>query len=95
MLFYKRIKSMEESLNKILIEGDFKEFEDDRQMRCRARLWDMFEGYYGDLHNTGSMNGKFLARPVFKNLLRSLVDEISLRVHALSIESSLREGSTL
>lgn len=98
VLFYKRLKSMEESLNKILIEGDFKEFEDDRQMHCTARLWDMFEGYYTDLRNTGSMSEKFLAketemldeakgvglsnflsRPVFKNLLRSLVDEIAER----------------
>ena len=54
VLFYKRLKSMEESLNKILIEGDFKEFEDDRQMHCTARLWDMFEGYYADLRNMGS-----------------------------------------
>lgn len=98
VLFYKRLKSMEESLNKILIEGDFKEFEDDREMHCTARLWEMFEGYYSDLRNTGSMSGKFLAketemldeakgvglanflsRPVFKNLLRSLVDEIAER----------------
>ena len=98
VLFYKRLKSMEESLNKILIEGDFKEFEDDRQMHCTARLREMFEGYYADLQNTGAMSGKFLAtetemldeakgvglpnflsRPVFKNLLQRLVDQISER----------------
>lgn len=98
VLFYKRLKSMEESLNKILIEGDFKEFENDRQMHCTARLWEMFEGYYADLRNTGSMSGKFLAketemldeakgvglpnflsRPVFKNLLQCLVEQIAQR----------------
>lgn len=62
VLFYKRLKSMEESLNKILIEGDFKEFENDRKMHCTARLWEMFEGYYNDLRTTGSMSGKFLAK---------------------------------
>lgn len=98
VLFYKRLKSMEESLNKILIEGDFKEFQNDRKMHCTARLWEMFEGYYADLRETGSMSGKFLAketemldeakgvglpnflsRPVFKNLVEALVDQIADR----------------
>ena len=87
---------MEESLNKILIKGDFKEFENDQKMHCMARLWEMFEVYYNDLRTMGSMSGKFVAketemldeakgiglpnflsRPVFKNLLHALVDQIA------------------
>jgi hypothetical protein len=67
---------MEECLNNILIEGDFKEFENDWKMHYMASLWEMFEGYF-------SMSGNFLAKetemldeakgirshPVIKNLL--------------------------
>jgi hypothetical protein len=53
---------MKECLNKIVIEGDFKQFQDDKQMHCTARLREMFESYYNDLRNTGSIGGKFLAK---------------------------------
>jgi len=60
--FVKVLNSMKECLNKIVIEGDFKQFQDDKQMHCTARLREMFESYYNDLRNTGSIAGKFLAK---------------------------------
>lgn len=60
--FVKVLNSMKECLNKIVIEGDFKQFQDDKEMHCTARLREMFESYYNDLRNTGSIGGKFLAK---------------------------------
>ena len=60
--FVKVLNSMKECLNKIVIEGDFKQFHDDKQMHCTARMREMFEIYYNDLRNTGSIGGKFLAK---------------------------------
>ena len=62
ILFVKLQDSLKEYLNKIVIEGHFKQFEDDRRMRCTAQMREMFEGYYTYIGNTGSTGVKFLAK---------------------------------
>ncbi|XP_010542171.1 PREDICTED: dynamin-related protein 4C-like [Tarenaya hassleriana] len=56
------IGSVKESLVKILVQGDFSEYLDDRNMHCTARLADMLSQFSGDLqkhypNNSSSDNG--------------------------------------
>jgi hypothetical protein len=61
-LFVKLQNSLKEYLRKIVIEGDFKQFDDDRGMHCMARMREMFEGYYTYFCNTGSIGVNFLVK---------------------------------
>eukprot|EP01018_Ginkgo_biloba_P014583 Gb_29923 [translate_table: standard] len=56
------MNSIKDSLNKILIQGDFEQFSKEPLLHCTARLREMFENYYRDLCKTGSVGGAFLAK---------------------------------
>eukprot|EP01018_Ginkgo_biloba_P005548 Gb_28425 [translate_table: standard] len=61
VVFIKLMNSIKDSLNKILIQGDFEQFSEEPRLHCTARLREMFENYYRDLCKTGSVGGAFLA----------------------------------
>eukprot|EP01018_Ginkgo_biloba_P005543 Gb_28435 [translate_table: standard] len=56
-VFIKLMNSIKDSLNKILIQGDFEQFSEEPRLHCTARLREMFENYYRDLCKTGSVRG--------------------------------------
>ncbi|GLJ11699.1 hypothetical protein SUGI_0174950 [Cryptomeria japonica] len=59
-VFMRLLKEIKESLNKIVILGDFEQFEEDPYMRCTARLKDMFDEFYRELCENDASRGRFL-----------------------------------
>eukprot|EP01018_Ginkgo_biloba_P035835 Gb_01038 [translate_table: standard] len=62
VVFIALMNSIKDSLNKILIQGDFEQFSEEPRLHCTTRLREMFENYYKDLCKTGSVGGAFLAK---------------------------------
>ncbi|KAI3755859.1 hypothetical protein L1987_55668 [Smallanthus sonchifolius] len=58
--FMQTVGSLKETLQKILIQGEFDEYENDKQMHCNARLAEMVDQFSKDLQSRVKFSESFL-----------------------------------
>ncbi|KAJ9541113.1 LOW QUALITY PROTEIN: hypothetical protein OSB04_027619 [Centaurea solstitialis] len=59
--FMQMVGSLKETLQNILIRGEFDEYEDDKQMHCNARLVEMLDEFSKELDSSVKFSENFLA----------------------------------